>query len=149
MNDNVIPLRRAGDPPLPDVRMNPLVPKTLSAQIVLGLHGKAGMTWKELAAHFGWHHGSASGVLSSLHKQSKVVRLRERRDGAAVYVMPQHVDGRPTRPRARPTNDLTDDLAVMLRRLYRPCKHDPMLTSHPTCRACEIRELLARYDREG
>lgn len=54
-----------------------------------------GATWKELAEHFGWHHGQASGVLSVLHKTGHIARLQERRNKCAVYVLPDYTAGRP------------------------------------------------------
>ena len=56
--------------------------------------GEFGLTWKELAICFNWHHGQASGVLSVLHKANMVARLTERRNRCAVYVLPNHVKGR-------------------------------------------------------
>jgi len=32
--------------------------------------GKLGLTWKELAQETGWHHGTASGILSVLHRKT-------------------------------------------------------------------------------
>lgn len=57
-----------------------------------------GITWQELAALEGWHHGQASGVLSVLHKVGRVARLTERRNRCAVYVLPEYVNGRETSP---------------------------------------------------
>jgi len=53
-----------------------------------------GITWAELANHFRWHHGTASGILSVLHKAGLVARLTEKRDRCAVYVLPPFVEGR-------------------------------------------------------
>lgn len=56
-----------------------------------------GMTWKELSDMTGWHHGTASGVLSVLHKQGQyVTRLIERRNRCAIYLfnVPDNVKGR-------------------------------------------------------
>lgn len=68
---------------------------TLSRQkIVLELLdgcGAAGMTWKELAEQTGWHHGSASGVLSVLHKGDLIERLLTKRNRCAIYVSPHYV----------------------------------------------------------
>lgn len=57
-----------------------------------------GGTWKELAAEFGWHHGQASGVLSVLHKEGLIVRLKESRQRCKVYVAPKFVFARSTEP---------------------------------------------------
>ena len=57
---------------------------------------RVGSTWKELATEYGWHHGQASGVLSVLHKESRIACLTDRRDGCSIYVMPHYVDDRTT-----------------------------------------------------
>ena len=61
--------------------------------------GALGATWKELGERYNWHHGQASGVLSVLHKEGIIVRLVQRRDKCAVYVLPQFVNGRVTSER--------------------------------------------------
>jgi hypothetical protein len=45
-----------------------------------------GVTWKELADLIGVHHGTASGVLSVLHKSGAIVRTIKVRNGCKVYV---------------------------------------------------------------
>lgn len=73
------------------------------AQAIASLSSRrsSGLTWKELATDRGWHHGQASGVLSTLHKVGRVARLTERRNRCAVYVLPEHVQGRSTAPHGR------------------------------------------------
>lgn len=56
--------------------------------------GADGITWKELGDIMGWHHGTASGALSVLHKEGAIARLSERRDRCKVYVHPDFVEGR-------------------------------------------------------
>lgn len=56
--------------------------------------GEMGLTWKELADLYKWHHGQASGVLSVLHKEGMIARLTIRRNKCAVYVLPNQVKGR-------------------------------------------------------
>jgi hypothetical protein len=56
------------------------------------------MTWVELAQELGLHHGSASGVLSNLHKVGLLARLQETRNKCQVYVDPNYVLGRQTAP---------------------------------------------------
>jgi hypothetical protein len=56
----------------------------------------AGITWQELAFHYGWHHGQASGALSNLHKGGHIERLEEMRNKCHVYVLPEWVMFRPT-----------------------------------------------------
>lgn len=72
-----------------------------------------GVTWKELADIMGWHHGQASGVLSTLHKAGRISRLTERRDRCFVYVLPEHVNGRDTQEQGRPKQP-DDGLAIAL-----------------------------------
>jgi len=58
--------------------------------------GQYGMTWKELGEETGWHHGTASGALSVLHKAGKIERLSQTRLRSQIYVMPENVQGRQT-----------------------------------------------------
>jgi len=67
--------------------------------ITLGLVRRAGidgLTWRELSEQTGWHHGTASGALSVLHKGGEIARLSERRDKCQIYVLPGNVLGRTT-----------------------------------------------------
>jgi len=62
---------------------------------ILKLLGAKGVTGKELDWRAGFnHHGTSSGVLTVLHKQGRIVRLKERRDHCRVYVMPEFQHGR-------------------------------------------------------
>lgn len=63
--------------------------------------GHTGVTVKDLREMTDWHHGQASGVLSVLHKEGRLVRLAEKRDRCHVYVLPEHVSGRVTQPHGR------------------------------------------------
>ena len=54
----------------------------------------AGLTWKEFSEITGLHHGTASGVLSVLHKTGRIARLKETRNGCKVYVDVISVQGR-------------------------------------------------------
>jgi len=63
--------------------------------------GILGLTWKELASHFGWHHGQATSVLSVLHLENRINRLVEKRSRSAVYVLPEFVNERQTSPHGR------------------------------------------------
>lgn len=53
-----------------------------------------GLTWKELSEITGWHHGSASGVLSVLHKEGLIYRLIEKRNRCAIYIYPLYSQNR-------------------------------------------------------
>ena len=54
----------------------------------------AGLTWKEFSDITGLHHGTASGVLSVLHKTGRIARLKETRNGCKGYVDVICVQGR-------------------------------------------------------
>lgn len=60
--------------------------------------GPDGITWGELADAHGLHHGEASAALSRLHRVGLIARLTERRGRSQIYVLPEHVAGRPTSP---------------------------------------------------
>jgi hypothetical protein len=51
-----------------------------------------GLTWKDVAIANKWHHGTASGVLSVLHKVGAIIRSTEVRDRCKVYYHPNHAD---------------------------------------------------------
>jgi predicted transcriptional regulator len=48
--------------------------------------GGQGLTWKELSEQTGMHHGTASGVLSVLHKSGAIIRTRTISNGCKVYM---------------------------------------------------------------
>lgn len=88
--------------------------------ILIGQAKERGLTVGELreAKNFRYHHGSSSGLLSTMHSRGILVALTERRGGQTVYVLPEYVNGRETRPygrHARPTEqeifDILDDEA--------------------------------------
>ena len=61
-----------------------------------------GVTVAELREKNGnLHHGRVSSSLSSLHKEGRLVRLSERRNGCKVYVTPDHVNERASEPYGR------------------------------------------------
>ena len=73
-------------------------------QTVLGLlylAGFDGLTWKDLSESTGWHHGTASGALSVLHKEGRVARLSETRSRSKVYVIPGYAGDRATEAHGR------------------------------------------------
>jgi hypothetical protein len=57
----------------------------------LDKRGEIGATWKEIEQEFGYHHGTASGLLSTLHKTSHIARLTKRRSRCKIYVLPEYV----------------------------------------------------------
>jgi hypothetical protein len=58
----------------------------------LKLAGTSGVTWKELADSQGWHHGTASGVLSVLHQSGAIVRALKARNRCKIYVHQDYKD---------------------------------------------------------
>jgi hypothetical protein len=69
----------------------------------LGTCGQTGATWREMldivaADDPTVHHGTISGALSNLHRDGRVALLAETRpqQRSKVYVLPEHVAGRPT-----------------------------------------------------
>ncbi|GAB2733159.1 hypothetical protein [Nocardioides pakistanensis] len=60
-----------------------------------------GLTVAEVCAATGWHHGTASGVLSVLHMVGDIARLAQTRNGCKIYVMPRYVGARVVEPQGR------------------------------------------------
>jgi hypothetical protein len=54
--------------------------------------GSQGLTWKELSQLTDMHHGTASGVLSVLHKSGATLRTTRIRNGCKVYMDIQFAD---------------------------------------------------------
>ena len=52
----------------------------------------AGITWKELAEAASVHHGTASGVLSVLHKAGAILRSANIRNRCTIYYHLQYSD---------------------------------------------------------
>lgn len=77
--------------------------------------GPLGMNWVEIGKAENWHHGQATGVLSVLHREGRIARLRfGRRDRSSIYVLPEHVEGRETdRQGRKPKVSVTEEHAVM------------------------------------
>lgn len=68
--------------------------------LTIYLHNRAekGLTWSEVADFLEVHHGSASSLLTNMHKQGRIVRLSEKRNKSKVYVLPEYTNGRDTEP---------------------------------------------------
>jgi hypothetical protein len=138
MNENVIQF----PPPQQTPPVATPTHRALALNTLL-LAGKDGVTVKDLRTRFGWHHGSASSVLSELHRDQMVERLTEKRDGCLLYVLPNQVWGRDTRPYGSSSRtDLLADMAALIESLP-TCQH----TDHVgmKCRGCRRAVLLARY----
>lgn len=69
--------------------------------MALAAAGPDGLTWLELSHAEGWHHGTASGVLSVLHKEGRIARLSVSRDRCRIYVLPEYVEDRSTESHGR------------------------------------------------
>lgn len=63
-----------------------------AALVYLKSRGIDGATWKELAIETGWHHGTASGVLSVLHQSGAIVRTIKTRNRCKIYVHQNYKD---------------------------------------------------------
>lgn len=68
---------------------------------LLASRTSVGLTWKELSEYTGLHHGTASGVLSVLHKAGRIARLKESRNGCKVYVDLRCVNNRQVETQGR------------------------------------------------
>lgn len=94
------PARRApadpveGDPDAPellDAELEGLTRKTDRTVVYVRRERERGMTYRELSALTGWHHGIASGTLTPLEQQGRLVMTTRQREGCVVYVHPDHV----------------------------------------------------------
>jgi hypothetical protein len=94
----------------------------------------AGLTVKEIRESADLHHGQASSALSLLHKSGRIERLTERRNGCAVYVLPEYVGGRETAPHGRSRAaagvpiTLTGDQVVAISHLRARAEDDSQFT---------------------
>jgi len=61
--------------------------------------GARGLTWKELGEIENWHAGQSSGVLSVLHKEGFIYRLKEKRNRCSIYVTEEYINNRATSER--------------------------------------------------
>jgi hypothetical protein len=95
--------------------------KVQRAVELLTRRAEVGVTWRELsvAGDVPMGHGSASRVLSDLHRTGAAVRLVERRDRCSVYVLPECAGDRPTVPHGTPAAPPphSEDAAVMAARV--------------------------------
>lgn len=106
----------------------------------------AGMTVKEFTHLTGVHHGQVSGAFSTMHQAGYLARLQERRAKYEVYVLPEHVNGRPTREhasiaRARKHRELTERVEAAEHAL----SHYPQLGMTMTGRMVEA-QFIALID---
>ena len=62
--------------------------------IILEQNKGYGATWQECAEWLEMHHGTISGALSVLHKTGYISRLKDKRNGCKIYVLPNYVNSR-------------------------------------------------------
>lgn len=79
--------------------------------------GPDGATSLEIEHATGHGHGGISGALSNLHRTGTIARLTARRGRHSIYVLPEHIGGRPTSPYNRnkkhhPMQDTIDRLTA-------------------------------------
>jgi len=78
------------------VKVKPMVNALVASQ------GTRGLTIGELRdVAQGYHHGTLSGSLSSLHRDGVIAMLDEKRNGNLIYVAPENINNRPTRAQGR------------------------------------------------
>lgn len=113
--------------------------------------GRAGLTWQELSAATGWHHGRASGALSNLHEAGLIACLsgrEERRQKCAPYVLPEHVNGREIREYGRDRPGLTRFEGEAYGRLrILAATTGPGHSEHARNTAADINAVLDAIDR--
>lgn len=64
-----------------------------------------GATWFELGQNFDWHHGQSSAVLSTLHREGRISRLKEKRGKSYVYIDNMWIGDRETGKHGRQTHE--------------------------------------------
>lgn len=75
--------------PLHDPGPDPYKGMTRADEVVARVRAQQdrGLTCRELELETGWHHGVASGALSRVHRQHRVVRTDTYRNGYAAYTV--------------------------------------------------------------
>lgn len=84
--------------------------------------GRRGVTAAEMREFTQEHHGRVSSAITKLHIAGKLVALTERRGHGGIYVTPDNVGGRETRPYKRQTKmvDVEAVTGVLLQHRYNP-----------------------------
>lgn len=62
---------------------------------------QTGVTVAEVRRKLRIHHGTASGLLSTLHREGIIMRLADKRGDYKVYVLPRYVGKRKTERQGR------------------------------------------------
>jgi hypothetical protein len=120
-----------------------------AARELLAAAGSDGLTYEEYGERTGRHHGQASGMLSGLHSRGEVMRLTERRNRCAVYVLPEFAEGRETRPygqRSSKPNAVEVEAGGLRDALTEAA--DQILELRDLVTAAEAREKQARKDAD-
>lgn len=104
--------------------------------------GEQGLTWNELGQKMNLHHGSASGLLSVLHKTNVIRRLTETRNRCQVYVLPEYVNDRTTSP-YRPNVS-----ARLLMDILEEIEHD-LANDNVYLARQRIRKTLETYEQDS
>lgn len=115
----------------------------------LAERGSVGLTWKELADLANMHHGSASSVLSVLHKAGRIDRLAEVRNKCKVYVLPTFTGGRAIESHGRTAATGLLKEAIDVLRDHGPCVFHRLAYPEPDCLGCRGAEVVAEYDRRN
>jgi hypothetical protein len=113
----------------------------------LGRRGSRGATWKELADAAHVHHGSASGVLSVLHKAGRIARLADKRSRCKVYVLPEYVAGRTVEAAGSSSTSTLLGQAIDVLADVPRCEHPWPNADCLSCRAAWV--VNAYHNRRG
>lgn len=62
---------------------------------------KDGVTVADVRRKLRIHHGTASGLLSALHREGVIMRLADKRGAYKIYVLPRYVGKRETERQGR------------------------------------------------
>lgn len=123
--------------------------RQMQAMWALEAAGIKGLTWRELGDEIGLHHGSASGVLSVLHKAGQIDRLAEKRNRCKVYVLPHNTGGRAIEKQGRTAASGLLKEAVEVLRAHGECTFHRLAYPEPDCISCRGAEVVAAYDRRN
>lgn len=115
--------------------------------------GERGVTVAELREKTGnLHHGRVSSATTKMHIAGKLVRLEQRRGHSHIYVTPEHVGDRETRPYRQQNVKLqVEDVEAILAEhrlgLSGYCSCDPFLTLGPNEHRAHVAGLIVALSR--
>lgn len=111
--------------------------------------GSDGVTVHEARLASGEHHGRVSSALTKLHIAGRLVALRARRGNAGIYVHPDYVNGRETRPYRRQNQPLTvDEIADVLQAHHPKLDYTAMRAPGSVRCACGEASIASRAMHE-